>query len=227
MKKQMPDSEGADVVIEMWADLACPWCYVSKHRLQGAIERRPDAGRFTVLIRSFQLDPDAPTEPETNEASYLRSHGGSAEQLLAAERQMQAFARREGLEYAIDRMVANTFDLHRVVQYAADQGLGFELFSTLQDGLFTGTLNPYQTDVLLGVAEGVGLDGQRVHEILDSDEYADRVRADRDEALELGASGVPFVVVGRRVAAPGALKPSGYDQLLEQAAGAVPSERAS
>lgn len=227
MKKQMPDSEGADVVIEMWADLGCPWCYVSKHRLQGAIERRPDAGRFTVLIRSFQLDPDAPTEPETNEASYLRSHGGSAEQLLAAERQMQAFARREGLEYAIDRMVANTFDLHRVVQYAADQGLGFELFSTLQDGLFTGTLNPYQTDVLLGVAEGVGLDGQRVHEILDSDEYADRVRADRDEALELGASGVPFVVVGRRVAAPGALKPSGYDQLLEQAAGAVPSERAS
>jgi len=227
MKKQMPDSEGADVVIEMWADLACPWCYVSKHRLQGAIERRPDAGRFTVLIRSFQLDPDAPTEPETNEASYLRSHGGSAEQLLAAERQMQAFARREGLEYAIDRMVANTFDLHRVVQYAADQGLGFELFSTLQDGLFTGTLDPYQTDVLLGVAEDVGLDRQRVHEILDSDEYADRVRADRDEALELGASGVPFVVVGRRVAAPGALKPSGYDQLLEQAAGAVPSERAS
>jgi len=227
MTTQAPDANGSDVVIEMWADLACPWCYVSKHRLQEAIERRPDAERFTILMRSFQLDPDAPSEPETNEASYLRSHGGTADQLLAAERQMQAFARREGLDYAIDRMVANTFDLHRVVQYAADQGLGYELFSTLQDGFFTGTLDPYQEEALVGVAESVGLDGQRVREILGNDEYADRVRDDRTEALELGANGVPFVVVGRRVAAPGALKPSGYDQLLEQAAGPVPSERAS
>src|SRR5699024_686978 len=104
MTTQAPDANGSDVVIEMWADLACPWCYVSKHRLQEAIERRPDAERFTILMRSFQLDPDAPSEPETNEASYLRSHGGTADQLLAAERQMQAFARREGLDYAIDRM---------------------------------------------------------------------------------------------------------------------------
>ena len=142
MTTQAPDANGSDVVIEMWADLACPWCYVSKHRLQEAIDRRPDAERFMILMRSFQLDPDAPSEPETNEASYLRSHGGTADQLLAAERQMQAFARREGLDYAIDRMVANTFDLHRVVQYAADQGLGYELFSTLQDGFFTSTARP-------------------------------------------------------------------------------------
>ncbi|WP_368773551.1 DsbA family protein [Spongiactinospora gelatinilytica] len=71
------------------------------------------------------------------------------------------------------------------------------------------------------------MDGRRVREILAGDEYADRVRADRREGLELGATGVPFVVLGRRVAAPGAQKVAVYAQLLEQVAGPVPSERVS
>jgi predicted DsbA family dithiol-disulfide isomerase len=114
-----------------------------------------------------------------------------------------------------------------VVQYANDEGLGFEFFSTVQDGFFVGALNPYAPDALAGVAESVGLDGRRVHAILASGEYADRVRADRTEGVELGATGVPFVVLDRRVAAPGAQKVPVYGRLLEQVAGPVPSERAS
>jgi predicted DsbA family dithiol-disulfide isomerase len=136
-------------------------------------------------------------------------------------------ARKEGLEYSLDRLNANTFNLHRVVQYANDQGGGFEFFSDVQDGFFAGSLNPFAPDVLAGVAETVGLDGQRVREILASNEYADRVRADRREGVKLGATGVPFVVLDRRVAAQGAQKVAGYAQLLEQVAGPVPSERVS
>jgi predicted DsbA family dithiol-disulfide isomerase len=225
MVEQVAKPEGSRVVIEIWADLGCPWCYVGKHRLQAAIAQRPDAGRFEILMRSFELDPGAPQEPETNETSYIRTHGGTAAHVLQAERQMQAMARMEGLEYFIDRLVANTFDLHRVVQYAAAQGRGFEFFSAVQDGFFTGTLDPYDPDALEGVAESVGLDGRRVREILASNEYADRVRADRDEALELGGTGVPFVVLDRKVAASGALKVAGYGQLLDQVAGRVPTPR--
>ncbi len=225
--QQVLRTQQPQVVIEMWADLACPWCYVTKHRLQSAIERRPDPERFTIAMRSFQLDPDAPHEPEKNETTYLRSHGGSAAQLHAAERQMKAIARREGLDYIVDRMVANTFDLHRLVQYASDEGLGFEFFSAVQDGFFTGTLDAYAAEDLVGVAERVGLDGQRIRQILGNDEYADRVRADRAEALELGARGVPFVVIDRQVGVPGALQGPAYDELLEQVAGTATSERAS
>ncbi len=219
--------ERSPVVIEMWSELGCPWCYVGKHRLQAALARRSDAERFEIRVRSFQLDPDAPQEPETNEESFIRSKGGAAADVQQAERQMRAIARGEGLEFSLDRMSGNTFGLHRVLQYANDEGHGFEFFSTVQDGFFAGTLSPFAPDALVGVAESVGLRGQRVREILANDEYADRVRADRAEALELGATGVPFVVVDRRVAAPGAQKTPVYEQLLDQAAGPAPREQAS
>lgn len=227
MGEQVTRSDGSQVVIEVWADLGCPWCYVAKHRLQTAIAQRPDADRFEIVMRAFELDPNAPQELEKNEDAYLRSHGGTAADLLRAERQMQTIARKEGLDYFVDRLSANTFDVHRVIQYANDEGRGFEFFSNVQDGVFTGALNPYTPDALVGVAESVGLDGQRVREILASDEHADRVRADRNEAHELGATGVPFVVLDRQVAAPGAQKVTAYAQLLDQVAGPVPSERVS
>ena len=140
---------------------------------------------------------------------------------------MQVIARKEGLEYTLDRVNTNTFDLHRVVQYATEQGRGFEFFSTVQNGFFTGTLDIHAPDALARIAESVGLDGRRVREILASNEYGDRVRADREEALELGAAGVPFVVLDRKVAAAGAKKVPAYGQLLDQVAGPVPSERVS
>ncbi len=140
---------------------------------------------------------------------------------------MQAMAREEGLAYSVDRLNANTFGLHRVVQYANDQGRGFEFFSDVQDGFFAGILNPYDSDALAGVAESAGLDGQRVREILASNEHADRVRADRRAGVELGATGVPFVLLDRRLAAPGAQKVAVWGRLLEQVAGPMPSERVS
>ncbi|NRQ34515.1 DsbA family oxidoreductase [Nonomuraea sp. NN258] len=227
MTERATQPDGPQVVIEVWSDLGCPWCYVGQHRLRAAIAQRPDADRFGIRMRSFQLNPNAPQQPETIEKAFIRAYGGTAAHALQAERQMQTIARGEGLEFSLDRFGANTFDLHRVVQYAGDQGRGFEFFSDVQDGYFAGTLNPYDSDALAGVALSVGLDERRVREILAGDEYADRVRADRAEGLELGATGVPFVVLDRRVAAPGALKVHVYGQLLEQVAGTVPSELAS
>jgi predicted DsbA family dithiol-disulfide isomerase len=227
MVEQAAKPERARIAVEMWSDLGCPWCYVAKHRIRAAIARRPDADRFEIVVRSFELDPAAPRTPEKIEKAFIRSHGGTAAHFLQAERQMQAIARKEGLEFSLDRLSASTFDLHRVVQYAGDRGHGFAFFSQLQDGFFAGTLNPYDPAALAGVAESIGLDGRRVREILANDEYADRVRDDRAEGLALGATGVPFVVLDRRVAVPGAQKALGYSQLLERVAGPVPSERVS
>ncbi|GAA4425676.1 hypothetical protein GCM10023169_23550 [Georgenia halophila] len=180
--EQVTQSQGSQVVIGVWADVGCPWCDLGKDRLRAAIAQRPDADRFKIVMRSFEREPGAPHEPEKNEQSYIRTHGGTAADVLRAEPQMQAMARAEGLEYYLDHLNANTFDLHRVVQYADDQDRGFEFFSTVQDGFFAGTLDPHDPDTLTGVTESVGLDGRRVREILASNEDADRVRASRNEA---------------------------------------------
>lgn len=222
MVERATRSKGSQVVIEVWADLGCPWCYVGKHPLRAATPQRPDADRFEIVARSFELDPEAPRELEKDEESFIRTHGGAIAHVRQAERQVQAMARKEGLEYSLDRLNADTFNLHRVVQYADDQGRGFEFFSDVQDGFFAGTPNPRDPDALAGVAESVGPDGRRVREIRASDEYADRVRADRREGVELGGTGVPLVVLDRRAAAPGAQEVAACARLLEQVAGPVP-----
>ena len=211
-------SRGAPVVIELWTDLGCPWCYVGKHRLQRAIDRRPDADRFQIKLRSFELNPDAPREPESIESAFTRSHGGNAEAVLSAERRIQGIAQREGLAFSLDRLNANTFDFHRILQHANEQGRGLEFFSNVQDRFFAGELNPFDPNALTRAAGTVGLAVDRVLEVLTGQDYAEAAHSDRREGQELGLSGVPFVVFDRRVAAPGAQSVEVYEQILEQVA---------
>lgn len=204
------------VVIEMWTDLGCPWCYVGKHRLQAAIDQRPDADRFEIRLRSFELNPDAPREPETIESAFIRSHGGDPGVVLEAERRIQALARREGLIFSLDRLNANTFDVHRVLHYADEHGVGTEFFSAVQDQFFAGAIDPFEPETLVRVAESAGLDGDRARQVIAGDEYAAAVRADRAEGEALGVSGVPFVVFDRQFAAPGAQSVEVYGRILDQ-----------
>jgi len=205
----------APIVIEVWADLSCPWCYVGKHRLQRAIDSRADADRFQVKLRSFELNPNAPHTPETIESAFIRSHGGDANVVLQAERRIQALSQREGLPFSLDRLNANTFDFHRVAHYADEAGKGLEFFSSVQDRFFAGEVNPFDAEVLAQVAAEVGLSADRVREVLASDEYADAVRADTREGQELGIQGVPFTVFDRRFAASGAQSVEAYGQVLD------------
>jgi predicted DsbA family dithiol-disulfide isomerase len=222
--EQNSTAEQTPVVVEVWADLGCPWCYVGKHRLQRAIEVRPDAGRFQMKIRSFELNPGTPKEPEPIEAVFMRKHGGDPSVVLQAEKRIQAIAHREGLAFDLDRSNANTFDLHRVMHFAEQSGMGLQFFSQIQDRFFSGEIDPYDADVMVEVALSLGLDGERVREVLAGNEFADDVRADASEGAALGARGVPFTVFGRRIAASGAQSVTAYGQALDQVVEALASE---
>ncbi|MCM3506505.1 DsbA family oxidoreductase [Curtobacterium sp. ODYSSEY 48 V2] len=219
MSETTTPSAGTDpVVIDVWADLGCPWCYVGKHRLTRAIQSRPDADRFTLRLHSFELNPNTPTTPETIEAAFIRAHGGDASVVLQAERHIQGIANREGLAFDLDRPNANTFTFHRVLQFADTLGLAEPFFSTVQDGFFAGTLNPFDVEELVSAAVQAGLPADEVRQVLASDDFADAVRADIADGRALGVTGVPFVVFDHRYAAAGAQSEDGYRQALEQVA---------
>jgi predicted DsbA family dithiol-disulfide isomerase len=220
-------AEQTPVVVEVWADLGCPWCYVGKHRLQRAIDARPDAGRFQVKIRSFELNPDSPKEPEPITDVFMRKHGGDPSLVLQAEKRIQAIAHREGLEFDLDRLNANTFDLHRVMHLAEQSGQGLAFFSQIQDRFFSGEIDPYDAQVMVEVAQSVGVDGDRVREVLAGEDFSADVRADASEGAALGAQGVPFTVFGRRIAASGAQSVTAYGQALDQVVEALASEEVS
>jgi predicted DsbA family dithiol-disulfide isomerase len=203
--------------IDVWSDLACPWCYVGKSRLDKAIASSPRAGAITVVVRSFELDPAMSHDARPNLEVLRAKYGLSLAQARALEDRAVAMAQREGLPFAVDRVLASSFDVHRVLHLAGTFGLDDQLLGVLQRTLFSGQANAYDHTVIADAASHLGVPRHRVEEVLASDEYAGAVRADEAEARRIGVTGVPFAVFGGRAAIHGATSREGYAKAIEQA----------
>jgi predicted DsbA family dithiol-disulfide isomerase len=201
----------------MWVDLACPWSYIGKNRLDKAIASSPHADAITVVVRSFELDPTMSHEAKPNVEVLSASHGISLAQAQALEDKVVGIVRREGLPFTVARVLANSFDVHRVLHLAGTFGLADRLLDTLQRTLFSGRANAYDHTVIADAASHLGIPRHRVEEVLAGDEYADAVRADEAAATRLGVTGVPFFLFGGRAAIPGVTSSEDYAKAIEQA----------
>lgn len=208
--------------IEIWSDVVCPWCYIGKRRLEKALATFPHADEVEVLWRSYLLDPSAPTVPvETVAESLGRKYGGGPEAGKAMIDRVEAVAAEEGLLFRHHASLrVGTLDAHRVLHLALDTG-GPELQGRLKEAYlsayFVETLNVADHDVLTRIAVEVGLDEARVREVLAGGAFADAVERDIQEAVALGAGGVPFYVIDRRYGVSGAQAPEAFTQVLEKA----------
>lgn len=195
--------------IEVWSDVVCPWCYIGKRRLEGALAAFPHADQVDVVYRSFELDPTAPRDAvEPVEAVLARKYGGGPERARGLMAQVTEVAATEGLEYHLDRTLrGNTVDAHRLLHLALADG-GPRLQGDLKEALLAAYLtraeNVADADVLRKVSADVGLDPARVEGVLSSDAFLDDVRADAAQAQTFGAGGVPFFVVDRKYGVAGA-----------------------
>lgn len=194
--------------IDVWSDLACPWCYIGKRRLDAALAQAAPAGGVEVTWRAFELDPTAPavrddglTQAERLAAKYRRS-AAEAEAMIT---NVTRIAAGDGLAFRIDRSKSgNTFDAHRVVKLAATHGHGTAAKERLFAAHFTEGQALGDRATLAALAAEVGLDAAEVTAMLASDRFAAEVRADQRLARELGISGVPFFVFDQRLAVSGA-----------------------
>ncbi len=212
------------MLVEIWSDVVCPWCYIGKRRFEEAARRFEHAAELEVVWRSFELDPHAPAEREGDAVAHLaRKYGVTREKAQAMEDSLTRTATKEGLEYHLDRVRrGNSFDAHRLLHLAADRGV--------QDGLKERLLRAYFTDgepigdpdTLARLAADVGLDPREVRDLLQGDAYAEAVRRDERLATGLGATGVPFFVFGRAAAVGGAQSPEILLEALEHAWTKVP-----
>jgi len=196
--------------IEIWSDIACPWCYVGKRRLEAAIAEFPHRDEVSVMWRAFELDPSAPRERD-RKVSYVErlatKYGTSTEQAAAMIDRMTATARGDGLDLRFDRIRSgNTFDAHRVIHLAGEKSA--HLQDKAKERLFRAYLTEGELmadhETLVRLGEEAGLDADRVRAMLGSDEFTEEVRDDESEAAELGITGVPFFVVGSVYAVSGA-----------------------
>lgn len=212
------------VLVEIWSDIVCPWCAIGRVRFERALAGFAGRDDVEVRYRSFELDPDAPAVVDGRYVERLAAkYRTSTAQAHAMIDRMTEQAAAEGLRF--DFSVArpgNTFDAHRLLHLAADHGVQHRLKGRLLTAYLSEGEAVGAGPTLRRLAVAVGLPGDTVDEVLDGDRYAEAVRADEQQAMAYGITGVPFFVIDRRIGVSGAQPSEVLWQAFEQARHAAP-----
>jgi predicted DsbA family dithiol-disulfide isomerase len=205
--------------IEIWSDIACPWCYIGKRRFEDALGTFAHKDDVDVQWRSFQLDPSLPDHFDGTETEYLsQMKGMPSAQVLQMFDHVTQQAAAVGLNYDFDSIVvANSFTAHRFLHFAKTHGLMSQAKEALLSGHFEKGRDIGDIDYLAEVGREIGLDSDEVRRVLATDEYSEEVRSDISEARSLGANGVPFFVIDRKYGISGAQPADVFTQALETA----------
>ena len=205
------------MIIDVWSDVVCPWCFIGKRRLEKALasfEHREDE---IVRHRAFQLQPDAIDVVPTSE-HLAEKYRVSPEEVKQMQANVCAVADGEGLCYNLDETLSgNTFDAHRALAYAATVGKQNELLEAMYSAYFEKSLPLFSYEDICKVAETVGIQSKDLLAVLESDQFQETVIKDRKVASELGATGVPFFVVDMKYGISGAQPLEVFLQTLETA----------
>ena len=204
--------------VDIWSDIACPWCYVGKRRLESALADFPHADEVEVVWHSFELDPQAPLDTPQSMAQLLAGkYGRSIPEAQGMIDGMTRTAAGEGLTYDLNGAHrTNTFMAHQLIHLAATRGLQGAMKERLLRAYMTEREHVGQVDTLVRLAQEHGLDAAEVREALTAGTHADAVRQDEAQAHALGITGVPFFVLGGRYGVSGAQSPEVLRGALDQ-----------
>ena len=205
------------MIIDVWSDAVCPWCFIGKRRLEKALSTFEHRDQVTIRHRAFQLQPEITTTIPTADLLTERYNLNRA-----AVKEMQAnvcaIADGEGLCYNLDDTLSgNTFDAHRLLLWAATVDKQDELLEAMYSAYFEKSKPLFSHTDLVSVALSVDIDADVVEDILLSTKFTDEVIADRNLATQLGATGVPFFVIDMKFGISGAQPLEAFTKTLEEA----------
>ncbi len=205
--------------IDIWSDVVCPFCYIGKRRLEAALAEFPHRDDVEVAWHSFELDPTAEAAPAGSLPDRLaKKYGMSREQAVASQENLSANAATVGLDFQWGKaQPGNTFDAHRLIHLAGASGLADAAKERLLRAYFTEGRPIGDRATLVELATEVGLDPTVVRQVLESQDYAEAVRADEEQARAYGINGVPFFVLDGRYGTSGAQPTEVFTEALTQA----------
>lgn len=205
--------------VDIWSDIRCPFCYIGKRKFEMALEKFPHKEDIEVVWHSFQLDPTLKTQPDLHTYDYLAEiKGKSREETVEMHDHVRGIASDVGLNFDFDKtVVANSFNGHRLIQLAKSRNLGSEAEEHLFRAHFTEGRNIDDRDTLFDIGVAIGLPADEVADVLDSDRFAEAVKADEMQARSIGIRGVPFFVLNGKFAVSGAQSPELFYQALQNA----------
>lgn len=207
--------------IDVWSDIACPWCYIGKRNLETGLRVAADdedAPQVEITYHSFELSPDTPVDFDGDELDFLSGHKGmpreKVEEMLGNVTRVAADA---GLDYRFDLLQhTNTVKAHELLHFAKAEGAQHAMEERLMAAYFTEGRHVGRVDDLVELAVEVGLDGDAVREALESERHLPDVRADQAQAQAYGIQGVPFFVIDGTYGVSGAQPPEAFAQIARQ-----------
>jgi predicted DsbA family dithiol-disulfide isomerase len=206
--------------IDVWSDIACPWCYLGKHRIEAALAKI--GGTHELVFRAFELDPNKPRVHDdglTHTQRIAKKFGASPAQMDAMHARMKGLGTEDGIAFDFDHVQGgNTFDAHRLVRLGLERGIQAAVKERMMKAYFTDGQAIGDREVLAKLAGEAGLDIAEARELLASDRFSDSVRGDEAEARENGITGVPFFVLDGKLAVEGAQSTDVLVQALTAAA---------
>src|SRR6478752_6592472 len=205
--------------VEIWSDIACPWCYIGKRRFEKALAAFPHRDEVEVQWRSYQLDPTLPDHHDGTELDYLVDRKGmSRAQVSQMFDQVTAIAADEGLRYDFGSVVvANSFAGHELLHLAKARGVGDEVKEALLSAHFEHGEDIGDREVLVRIGVQSGLDADEIARDLATHTWRDAVLADITAANSLGIRGVPFFVLDEKYGVSGAQNTELFIRVLEKA----------
>jgi len=205
--------------VEIWSDVMCPFCYIGKRKFEKALAEFEGKENVEIEWKSFQLNPALKTNAGKSINQYLAEiKGWSLEQAKEMNARVSAMAKEVGLNYNFDKaIVANSFDAHRLIQFAKRKNAGDQMEEALFKAYFIDGKNTADHSTLISLAVEAGLDETETKAILDSGIFADEVEADIELAGQIGVRGVPFFVFDRKYAVSGAQDPKVFLETMKKA----------
>ncbi len=198
------------------SDVSCPWCVIGLKSLEQALENVGDAATVDIHFQPFELNPQMAPEGQDIGEHLAQKYGASAEQRAETSEMIRARGADLGFTFGQRDRIYNTFDAHRLLHWAEEQGLQRELKMALFDAYFTEGYNPGSHDVLVRVAGQVGLDAAEASRILASDTYAAEVREREQFFQRHGINSVPAIIINQRHLISGGQPPEVFEQALRQ-----------
>jgi len=206
------------IYVDVWSDIVCPFCYIGKRNFENALKETGMKDQVKVVWHSFELAPDAETNPEASIYEELaKRKGWSPEQSQQIHKQMEERARESGLDYDFDKTIpANSFNAHRLLHLAKKQGVQNEVKELLFKGYFKYGNNIDNEGYLIEIGEEAGLKEDDIRKSLQSDKIEKEITEDIQNAHKLGIQGVPFFVLNQKYAISGAQPVEVFIQALEK-----------
>lgn len=204
--------------IDFVSDIACPWCAIGLSSLLQALERTRDVVDAEVVMHPFELNPQMGPEGEAIVDYLGKKYGRTPAQIAETQAMIRERGASVGFAFGPRNFVYNTFDAHRLLQWAATQGRQLPLKQALLQAYHGEGKDPSNHDVLVEAAQAVGLDATEAREVLDSDAFADDVRDEEREYQAMGIQSVPSIIFNNHYVVTGGQPVEAFEQAIREIA---------